>query len=173
MNKRSKTRLVNGVISAFIVVFFVAHSLLGSLEAHIPLASPPALVMWAGIAIVGAHVIASVVTSHEQLTDAVFPPSKRKKRHLALKWITGSALLIVIVAHIICIRTFGAAAVQTSSTAILVTLALVAVLAIHIWVGAKSLITDLGLNKGLVKPFRAIVCVLAVVIGCIVITGIM
>lgn len=171
MNRRSKARLVNGIISAFIVVFFVAHSLLGGMEAHIPLASPPALIMWAGIAIVGAHVVTSIVTSHEQLTDAAFPPSKRKKRHLALKWVTGGVLLAAIVAHIVCIRTFGPNAVQTSSIATLVTLVLVAALTIHIWVGAKSLITDLGLSKKLVRPFRVIVCTLAIAIGCIVITG--
>ena len=172
MNKRSKARLVNGIISAFIVVFFAAHSLLGGLEAHFPLASPPALVMWAGIAIVGAHVVTSIVTSHEQLTNTAFPPSKRKKRHLALKWVTGGVLLAAIVAHIACIRTFGSNAVQTSSTAMIVTLALVVALTVHIWVGTKSLITDLGLSKRLVKPMRVVACALAIAIGCIVIAGI-
>lgn len=171
MNKRSKARFVNGVISAFIVAFFVTHSLLGSLEAHVPLTSPPALIMWAGIGVVGAHMAASIITSREQLTDVDFPPSKRKKRHLALKWITGGILLTVVVAHIACTRAFGPDAMQAFSTSTFVALALIAVLTVHIWVGAKSLVTDLGLSKGLVKPFRIAACVLAVAIGCIVIAG--
>ena len=168
----SKARLVNGIISAFIVVFFIAHSLLGGLEALVPLASPPALVMWAGVGVVGMHVVASIVTSREQLTDTAFPPSKRKKRHLALKWVTGGILLAAIAAHAVCIQTFGPDAVQVSATSTLVTLVLVAALTVHVWVGAKSLVTDLNLSKGLVRPFRVIVCALAVAIGCIVVAGI-
>jgi succinate dehydrogenase hydrophobic anchor subunit len=168
----SKARLVNGIISALVVVFFVAHSLLGGLEALVPLASPPALVMWTGIGIVGIHIVASIITSREQLTDAEFPPSQRKKRHLALKWVTGGILLAIIAAHVVCIRTFGPDAVQASVTSTLIALALVAALTVHIWVGAKSLITDLSLDKGLIKPFRIIVCTLAIAIGCIIIAGI-
>lgn len=172
MRNSSKARLVNGVISALIVVFFVAHSLLGGLEALVPLASPPALVMWAGICIVGIHVVVSIITSREQLTDTAFPPSKRKKRHLALKWITGGILLAAIAAHVACIQAFGPDAVQASATSTLVTLALVAALTVHIWVGAKSLITDLNLDKGLIKPFRVIICALAAAIGCIIAAGV-
>lgn len=168
----SKARLINGIISALIVVFFIAHSLLGGLEALVPLTSPPALVMWIGVGILGMHVIASIVTSREQLTDTAFPPSKRKKRHLALKWVTGGVLLAAIAAHVICIQTFGPDAVQVSATSTLVTLVLVAALTVHIWVGAKSLITDLNLDKSLVRPFRIIICALAIAIGCIVIAGI-
>ena len=172
MRNNSTARLVNGIISALIAVFFVAHSLLGGLEALVPLTSPPALVMWVGIGAVALHVIASIVTSREQLTDVDFPPSKRKKRHLALKWITGGVLLAIIAMHVACVRTFGPDAVQVSATSTLIALTLVAALTVHIWVGAKSLITDLSLDKGLIKPFRIIVCVLAIAIGCIIIAGI-
>ena len=63
VRNRSKTRFFNGVVSAFVIAFFLAHSLLGGLEAFIPLASPPALIMWSGIGIVVVHIIASIFTS--------------------------------------------------------------------------------------------------------------
>ena len=171
MRKGSTARFVNGVISAFIVVFFVAHSLLGGLEAFIPLESPLAFAVWIGVAVIVLHVATSVVTSYLQITDAQFPPSRRKKRHLVLKWVSGGVLGAIAIAHIACIRAFGPDAVQASAISTLLTLALIITLAVHSWIGAKSLVTDLGLDKRLMYPFRALVCAVAIVLGCFVIAG--
>lgn len=171
VRKRSTARFVNGVISACIVVFFIAHSLLGGLEGIASLASPSPLIVWAGVGVIALHMLASVVTSYQQLTDAEFPPSARKKRHLLLKWATGAALALAAAAHVGCIYTFGPDAVQTSVASKMVVLVLVAVLAVHSWVGAKSLVTDLGLNKGLIGVFRVVVCALSAIAACFALAG--
>ena len=171
MRNRSKARLFNGVVAALVVVFFLAHSLLGGLSGIVSLSRPSEWIIWLGVGIVLVHVVASVVTSYGQLTDAERPPSARKKRHLLLKWVTGGLLAIVAGSHVVCMRTFGADSLQTSATSTAVALVLIAALVVHSWIGAKSLVTDLGLSKGLILPFRVAVCVLAVVIGCVVIAG--
>lgn len=172
MRKRSTARIVNGFVSALAVAFFVAHSLLGSLEGIMALRSPAEWVMWIGMAIVLVHVVTSIVTSYGQLADADFPPSARKKRHLALKWATGAVLAGLAIAHVVCVRTFGPDAVQVSVVAAAMAILLVVMLAVHSSVGAKSLITDLGLDKKLMLPFRVVVCVLAAVAGCIVLVSV-
>ena len=172
MRNRSTARFVNGVISALVVSFFLAHSLLGALEGLVPLDGPATWVMWLGAGAVLVHVAASAVTSYGQLADAEFPPSPRKKRHLLLKWVSGGVLAGMAVAHIVCIQAFGPDSVQTSALSTALALVLVAALAVHSWIGAKSLVTDLGLSKGLMFPFRVAVCALAVVAGSIVLAGI-
>ena len=114
MRKRSTARFVNGVLAGFAVAFFCVHSLLGGLKGFVSLESPAEWVLWCGIGVVLVHVAVSVVTSLGQLTDADFPPSPRKKRHLALKWATGGVLAATVLAHIACIRTLGPDAVQAS-----------------------------------------------------------
>ena len=171
MRKRSGARFANGIISALIVAFFAVHSFLGGLEALVSLPSPAPWIMWVGVGIVAVHVVTSVVTSYQQLSDAEFPPSTRKKRHLALKWVTGGLLAIAAGAHIVCVQTFGPDAVQVNVSVMVVVLLLVVVLCVHVWVGAKSLVTDLEQDKGLVRPFRACVCVFALVAVCLVVAG--
>ena len=166
MRKRSTSRFANGIISALIVCFFIVHGLMGSLSSLFSLSSAAAWIVWIGMVFVAAHVVVSIVTSYQQMTDAEFPPSPRKKRHLVLKWTTGGLLLVMAGAHIACMRMFGAAAAQSSITAAIVTVALAAVLATHVCVGAKSLLTDLELSKGFMKPLRVVVIVLVVVISC-------
>ena len=94
MRKRPIARFVNGIASAVILAFFIAHAFLGSFRGVFSSDSPPAWVLWAGIAVVAFHVVASVVTSYQQITDEEFPPSVRKKRHLLLKWVTGGLLAL-------------------------------------------------------------------------------
>ena len=160
VNKRPTSRIVNGAISAFIVCFFIAHGFLGSLGPMLSLSSSMAWVVWVGMVIVAVHVVASIVTSYQQMTDKQFPPSPRKKRHLVFKWVTGILLASAVAVHVACMRVAGLvlAAPFLPKTA---TVVLSGVLAWHICVGMKSLLTDVGLDKKLVNPLRVVVCVLA------------
>ena len=162
MRKRLGMRFANGVVSALIVCFFLAHGLLGSFAFALPSASPLMWVIWVGVGFVALHVALSAVTSYQQLTDKEFPPSARKKRHLALKWATGALLLFAIVAHITCARV-PALVMAVPFLPRLATVVLAIVLAWHICVGMKSLLTDIGLSKRLMTPLRVLVCALALV----------
>ena len=159
MRKRSNMRLVNGVVSAAIACFFLAHGLLGSLVPFVAYTGFPRWIVWVGIGFVAVHVCLSVATSYEQLTDAQFPPSARKKRHLALKWATGGLLAAAVAIHVVCMRATSAFSPVTIA---LVAIVLAAVLAVHVWVGMKSLLKDIGLSKGLITPLRVATCALAV-----------
>ena len=162
MRVRSTSRLVNGIISAFIVVFFLAHGTLGCLSAVAGFHSALARLVWVGMALVLTHVIVSVVTSYQQLTDTIDPPSMRKKRHLALKWATGILLTIAVCTHVVCVETLGWASSWVTKTGALV-IALVAItLATHLCVGAKSLLKDIQAPRRYRMPFRAVACVFAV-----------
>ena len=172
MRKRSNTRFVNGLASALAAGFFAVHSLLGGLEGVASLASPAQWVIWIGVWVVIVHVLVSIATSYLQLADTEFPPSPRKKRHLALKWATGVAVAVAATAHIVCVRTFGPDAMQVNAISTVVALALLAAFAVHVWVGAKSLASDVGLGKGFTRALRAFVCVFALVVACVVVAGI-
>lgn len=172
MRKHSKTRLVNGVLSTIIVVFFAAHGILGSVSAIAPFDSGLSWAIWIGMACVALHVVVSIATSFQQLTDADYPPSARKKRHLALKWVTGILLLAAVGAHVFCIHTYGAAATQASATGALATIAVAATFAIHACVGGKSLLTDILVNQKHLMAFRVAVCVLAIVFVIATIAGV-
>lgn len=163
MRKRSNMRLANGVVSAAIVCFFLIHGLLGSFAFALPSAHPFLWVVWIGVGFVVLHIGLSVVTSYQQLTDPEFPPSSRKKRHLALKWATGVLMACSIVAHIACARIPSLVAAVPFLPK-LATVVLSAVLAWHICVGMKSLLKDVGLGKKLITPLRVIVCALAAVL---------
>ncbi len=154
-------RFANGVVSAAIVVFFLAHATLGTLLGLIGFMSPLAWLVWAGVALVGVHVMLSIFTSREQLTDSERPPSTRKKRHLALKWATGCLLALAAVAHVVAIRLGGAAVVQSTVTGALLTVSLAAVLAVHLCVGSRSLLKDLSISRGYKLAFRIVVCAFA------------
>lgn len=161
MNKGSKARFVNGVVSAAIVVFFLVHATLGSLSGLFGVRSPLAVFVWVGIGLVGVHVVACVVTSREQLNDMERPPSARKKRHLALKWATGGLLALAVVAHIVSMRVWGVASVQTSWAGVALTAVLAIALAVHVCVGAKSLLKDLNIDRAYMGIFRIVVCAFA------------
>ena len=162
MSNRPKTRLINGFVSAFIVAFFFAHGTLGSALLTVGIRSSFAYLVWFGVALVFVHVAMSVVTSYQQLTDKVDPPSIRKKRHLALKWITGVVLLAFICIHVGCLRMFGLASTQSMATGALVIILLAITLAAHVCVGAKSLLKDIGASRRYRTLVRIVACAFAV-----------
>ena len=132
MSQGSKARRFNGVVSAAITAIFLAHSVLGGLAAITGFISPLAWLVWVGVGLICVHVVASIVTSREQLSDVERPPSSRKKRHLALKWATGGLLAAVALAHVVLPK--------SSELATACILALCVVLAVHLCVGSKSLL---------------------------------
>lgn len=156
-------RVLNGVAAGVVSCFFAVHGLLGSFAPVLAFASPLRWTVWLGVAAVAAHVVLSVATSREQLADVERPASPRKKRHLALKWITGLLLAAVAGLHIACVRAPGMFAGYLPAPRLAIT-AVAAVLAWHICVGAKSLLTDLGLSKDLMTPMRITACVVAAAI---------
>ena len=162
---RTLARRINGILSACIVVFFLAHGILGSMLPFTGFESPLAWLVWAGVACVVVHIVLSIVTSREQLTDTVRPPSEAKKRHLLLKWITGILLAVVVVAHIVTIRVLGPEAVQSMVVGAALIIVLAVVMASHICFGSKSLLKDLDVDRRWRGALRAIVCALAAVIG--------
>lgn len=162
MNARSKARFANGIVSAVLVVFFLVHGLLGCAVILFGYSSPFAWAVWAGMALVGVHVVASIVTSREQLSDKERPPSPRKKRHLALKWATGAGLAVCVAAHVLLKDAFSARAA---------TVAVAAMLAVHLCVGSKSLLADLNIDRRFQTAFRVVACAFAVVFVVAVLVG--
>ena len=135
---------------AALAVHAVGNSLrLGSIDA-------PSLVLlaWAGVALGVVHVLLCVLTSHAMLTDEVRPPSAQKRRHLALKWVTGALVALAAGVHIAVSKGVlwpGLA----SSRLLLVTVA--AALGVHLWTGVRSLLKDVGLPTSWKQALRAVV----------------
>lgn len=163
MRKGSNIRRFNGIVSAIIAAFFLVHAILGSLSVITGFISPFTGLVWVGVALVAVHVVASIVTSKEQLGDTDYPPSPRKKRHLALKWATGLLLAAAAVAHVVLPKS------AFVSTAVIVAVSIV--LAVHLCVGSKSLLKDLGLDTRGKTAFRIVVCALAAACAVIVMVG--
>ena len=161
--KRLTSRIVNGVIAALITVFFLVHAILGSLSVIMGFISPLAGLVWVGVAFIVVHIVASIITSREQLGDTEYPPSPRKKRHLALKWVTGGLLAAAAIAHIVLPDS------AVASTVIIVVVCIV--LAVHLCVGSKSLLKDLGLDTQRKTAFRIVVCVLIAACAVVVMVG--
>lgn len=168
---RSLARRINGIVSACIVVFFLAHGILGGVSALTDFSSPLTWLVWVGVAFVVVHVVLSIITSHEQLTDTVRPPSEAKKRHLLLKWVTGILLAVLVVVHIVVMRVLGPDAVQSSVTGVALIIALLVVLATHIGLGSKSLLKDLNVDRKWRNAFRIAICAIAVAIGILVLVA--
>ena len=163
--KSSKARVVNGVIAALITVIFLVHGTMGSLSALFGFSGAFAWVVWGAVILAGLHVAASLVTSAQQLTDREFPPSRRKKAHLALKWATGVLLAIVAIAHIVLPK--------SSTVAAGVIVAVSVVLAVHVCVGSKSLLKDLGLGRRYKWPLRIVVCLFTALFVLVMLKGIL
>ena len=149
-------RKANGIVAALITLLFLAHALLGSASLHVSTPSTFKVFVLVGVAAIAVHVALSIGTSAQQMNDKERPPSPRKKRHLALKWVTGAVLALVAVVHVVGGMELGGR----------VTLALLAAaIAVHACVGAKSLLKDVGLSDVWRLPFRICVCILACVAG--------
>jgi succinate dehydrogenase hydrophobic anchor subunit len=145
-------RGVNGAVSALIVCFLIAHALLGCLSLLFGLPKTFAASIWLGVALASLHVLLCVATSKLMLGDQERPPSKKKRRHLLLKWLSGAALAAFAALHVL-VRPDGLLALSRPAyTAAL--LALVAALAAHVFIGSKSLLKDLGLARRLRTPLR-------------------
>ena len=172
MRGSSRERVINGVVSALIVVFFLVHGTLGAASTFTGFVSPFAWLVWVGVALVGVHVIMSIVTSRQQLSDKEHPPSPRKVRHLVLKWCTGGLLAIIAGTHIVLVRMVGVQAMQTQVSGVLVIVVLAIVLAVHLCVGSKSLLKDLGIDRRYKTVFRVVVCVIAAAIAVAAIAGV-
>ena len=162
MGKGSKARWANGIVSAIIAVLFLAHALLGSAAMAFGYVSPFAWVVWIGVGLIVLHVLLSVATSREQLVDQARPPSARKKRHLALKWVTGAILAVAAIVHV--------ALPKSTLAASLLMLVVVVALAVHVCVSAKSLLTDIGIDKRYKMLVRIIVCALLAVAAMVTLT---
>lgn len=168
---RSLARRINGIVSACIVVLFLAHGILGGISALTDFSSPLTWLVWVGVAFVVVHVVLSIVTSRQQLTDTVRPPSEAKRRHLLLKWVTGILLAVLVVIHIVVMRVVGPDTVQSTVTGVVLIIVLVVVLATHIGLGSKSLLKDLNVDRKWRNAFRVAVCVVAAVIGTLVLVA--
>ncbi len=144
---------MNGVIAALITIIFLVHGAMGSLSAVFGFSGALAWVVWGAVILACVHVAMSLITSVQQLNDAERPPSARKKAHLALKWVTGGLLAIIAIAHIVLPKSAVAAAYVIIGVSV--------VLAAHLCVCAKSLLSDLGIDRRWKWPFRVLVCVLA------------
>lgn len=169
--KGSLARRANGIVCAVIVAFFCAHAVLGSVSGLTGFSSPFTWLVWAGVVLIAIHVGLSAVTSRQQLGDVERPPSARKKRHLALKWATGAVLALAACAHVVLMRTFGPETIQSHAAGAAFTVVLAAVLAVHVCVGAKSLLKDLGIDRRYMKPFRVVVVLFAIAVSAAVIAA--
>lgn len=164
---QSKPRFANGVAAAVITCLFSAHALMGGIACLMGLVNAEKWIVWLGVAVIVLHVVLSIVTSAQQLGDAERPPSTRKKRHLALKWVTGGLLAAIAIVHIA-----GNLQGLSSLIAGILSMALCAGIAVHVCVGAKSLVADLGAGKALIAPVRFIACAIAVAAGVLMLASI-
>ncbi|WP_166079529.1 hypothetical protein [Xiamenia xianingshaonis] len=158
-SSRSKLRTLNGIVAAVLVAAFFGHALFGVLRLHGDFAGQGAWLVWIVVGLMGAHVGLSAATSRSMLADEQRPPSTRKKRHLALKWVSGAALLAVALFHMAFGLVGGAEGFR------IVLLAVLVLLAWHCLVGVKSLLKDLGLPKELRGAVRTLLAVAAAVLA--------
>ena len=165
MKERSTARRINGIVSAFILCLFLAHACIGTIAGLAPLEFSPNLLLRAGTMLVLVHVVACMVTSYEQLTDIVRPPSVQKKRHLVLKWITGALLLCIACFHVVRVNELDLASAIHSPVGTAITIALVAALAWHSWTGTKSLLKDLNIDRKYRNVVRALVSAVALLLA--------
>lgn len=133
-------RLVNAALAVVAAAFFLAHSALGatSLLVEGPRNEFPWLV-WGMLAIVGAHVCASVAATYAVMADKDRPASARKKGHFVLKWATGITLASAVAAHVMSLT-------GNPLVCKLLFICVALTLAWHVIVAAKSLARDLCLS---------------------------
>ncbi|WP_165056448.1 MULTISPECIES: hypothetical protein [unclassified Adlercreutzia] len=153
-----KLRRVNGSAAAIIVAAFFLHAIMGALWLRFGFSDHLAWVAWIAAGVAGAHVGLSAATSYSMMADRRRPPSSRKKAHLALKWASGGMLLAAALIHVAAGLTGGA---LDARCFLLIVLAL---LTWHCFVGAKSLLKDLGIpirHKGGLRALMAMAAAVA------------
>ncbi|WP_206214660.1 hypothetical protein [Adlercreutzia sp. ZJ242] len=141
-----------------LVAAFFLHAIVGTLWLRFGLSDHLAWVVWVAVSVAGAHIGLSAATSCSMLTDRQRPPSSRKRMHLVLKWASGGMLLTAALIHV----TAGLTGRTPEARCFL--LAVVALLTWHSFVGAKSLLKDLGIPTRLKGSLRALMITVAAVV---------
>ena len=159
VNQGLSLRRINGTVSEVLICFFLAHAALGSMSLLYPISHEFKFFIWVGIGLIAIHIILSAATSKQMLADKKYPPSARKKKHLALKWLSGMLLVLAAVLHIIGFETSPTS--SYSNFFLVVSLLITALLTSHVYIGAKSLLKDLNMDRRYRIPLRLAVCVLA------------
>ena len=150
----SLLRKANGIVSLCLLAALSVHAVVNCLRfggLHMP---SLALLAWASVAATVLHVGLCVATSNAMLTDTERPPSQKKRRHLVIKWITGGLVLAVAGVHIAASQGVLGTAAQSGRWLLV---GLVVALAIHLWTGARSFLSDLGLPRSWKPAVRALV----------------
>lgn len=164
-NRREKTavriRRINAAVAASLVVFFLVHACLGSIEQIQPIQSSLRWITWIFAGLILVHIALTVATSYYMMTDSVRPPSKAKVRHLILKWVSGGILLLLALLHV-----FG-----FSELRIPLMVGLLGVIVWHSFVGVKSLIRDLNMPRELKMPIRVALIVIGAIIASVALAG--
>lgn len=142
-------RKINAGIAAALTVFFIAHELLGMLWSYSAVEQKLAFLVWIGVAVAAIHVLLCLATSKSMLGDEKRPPSAKKKRHLALKWVTGGVVLAAAALH--------AMQIQVPLLLFCTGMCTAAFLAVHVCTGVKSLTRDLNMPSTARTPFKVIV----------------
>ena len=163
-------RFINGVLTIAIVSFFAVHGIFGAVSTFIDIPRNFAWLVWAGVVVIGIHVLASVVTSYQQMNDKERPPSPRKKRHLMLKWGTGALLALTAAMHIADMQKSGGSLEGAGTIGLISLLALIAIVAVHTCIGVRSLLKDIGADRDRKIAVRVVVCVVfaAIAVACLV-----
>lgn len=155
VGKADIVRRANAVAAAVLVVAFLGHALVAAFAGSAGAASAPLVLLRCLLGLALVHVGLSVATTVYMMKDAVRPPSARKRRHQWLKWASGCVLLAALALHVL--RPLLPVIFDVP-----LSLAVLAALVWHGWMGMKSLAHDLRLPKGAKKPLRAALCALAV-----------
>lgn len=165
MKDRDKTvgriRRVNAIIAVALMVFFFVHAAMGAITQVTPIENSFKWLIWAFAALILVHAATCVATSYFMLTNTERPPSKGKKQHLVLKWVSGGILLLLALLH-----AFGVANLGVPFLVVLL-----AVIAWHSYVGVKSFTRDLNMPGKYRLPIRITLITLAVIIAAVAIYG--
>jgi hypothetical protein len=166
VNGVSGIRRACGIIALVLTLFFAAHILLGDLYLFFPVRDSLSFLVWVGVGLAVVHVSMCFLTTRQMLADTQRPPSIRKKRHFALKWISGGFVFAFAIVHVLYSENlipFG------SSMFFSVTVMLACVLTCHVYAGIKSLVKDIGVNRRFRLPIKVVACVFAagIVVGLI------
>jgi hypothetical protein len=163
VNQRPGLRCINGIVSAILVCFFLAHAALGSASLLCQIPRTFEFLIWVGVGGIAIHILLCTVTSKQMLDDKTRPPSAKKKKHLVLKWLSGTLLVLAAVLHIAGFGTSPASGYHNFFLVVL--LFITALLASHIYIGTKSLLKDLNMDRRYKIPVRLAVCVLALAVA--------
>lgn len=147
-------RCANALVAALLMMAFLAHALLSSSAGASPGMASLLMPLMTLAAMAFTHAVISIATSALMLSDTIRPPSARKKRHLAFKWLSGIALLLAGAAHV--------AHFPAGMPTWIVALVLLMTLTWHSLTGMKSLVRDLGMRRKARIPLKMACCALAI-----------